>query len=360
MPNDFADRVLTWYDEHGRTDLPWQENPVAYRVWVSEIMLQQTQVQTVIPYFERFMQSFPDAVSLADAELDAVLHHWSGLGYYARARNLHRAACIVRDEFDGVFPDDFDAVVALPGIGRSTAGAILSLALGQRQPILDGNVKRVLARHAAVEGWPGKTETANRLWALADSLTPHRRVAAYTQAIMDLGATLCTRSAPACDRCPVRSDCEARKLDAIASFPGRKPKKTKPLRSTRMLLALAGESVYLERRPPSGIWGGLWSLPELGDVGGDVGDQELEDWCRRELNRPVTGTETWETLRHSFSHYDLDILPVVVRLSSSSSTVADKDDASWFRWHDTPPGGMAAPVKKLIDKLKKVHDVANG
>ena len=187
MP-DFADRLLGWWDEHGRKGLPWQRPADTYRVWVSEIMLQQTQVTTVIPYFERFLQTFPTVDALANAELDAVLHHWSGLGYYARARNLHSAARVVRDEHGGEFPDDFDAVASLPGIGRSTAGAILSLACGQRHAILDGNVKRVLSRHRAIAGWPGKTPVQKALWDVAE----------YTQAIMDLGATLCTRSRPDC------------------------------------------------------------------------------------------------------------------------------------------------------------------
>jgi A/G-specific adenine glycosylase len=207
--SEFAARVLNWFDGHGRKDLPWQQNINPYRVWISEIMLQQTQVQTVIPYYERFMQSFPDLASLAAANIDAVLQHWSGLGYYARARNLHRAAQIIRDNHNGVFPNTFDDVVALPGIGRSTAGAVLAIASGARHAILDGNVKRVLARHAAVGGWPGKTEVVTRLWSLAEENTPINRVADYTQAIMDLGATLCTRSKPGCYACPVAVDCAA-------------------------------------------------------------------------------------------------------------------------------------------------------
>jgi A/G-specific adenine glycosylase len=217
---DFAERVLTWFDGHGRKDLPWQEPIDAYRVWVSEIMLQQTQVQTVVPYFERFMQSFPDVLALADAAQDDVLRHWSGLGYYARARNLHRAAGIVRDEHGGAFPETLEAVMALPGIGRSTAGAILSIAFGQRHAILDGNVKRVLARHSGIAGWPGLTSVAKELWAIAERNTPDTRVADYTQAIMDLGATLCTRSNPACERCPVATDCETRTMGTVTLIPG--------------------------------------------------------------------------------------------------------------------------------------------
>ena len=349
--NNFAARVLDWFDEHGRKNLPWQVDVNPYRVWVSEIMLQQTQVQTVIPYFERFMQSFPDVEALADAHIDRVLDHWSGLGYYARARNLHRAAGIIRDEHAGVFPRDFEAVVALPGIGRSTAGAILSIACGQRHPILDGNVKRVLARHGAIEGWPGKTRVAGELWERAEANTPQHRVADYTQAIMDLGATLCTRSKPRCGECPVRGDCKALATDSIDRYPGRKPKKDKPLRATTMVLALADNHVYLERRPPAGIWGGLWSFPELGD-------ESVGDWCAR-INAGARSEEAWETLRHSFSHYDLDILPLVVRFERIAGTAGDTD-STWHRLDEPPPGGLAAPVRKLIDSLRQMNDVANG
>ncbi|HEY5762079.1 MAG TPA: A/G-specific adenine glycosylase, partial [Rhodocyclaceae bacterium] len=225
MKTDFATRVLHWYDQHGRTDLPWQDTGDPYRVWVSEIMLQQTQVQTVIPYYRRFMHRFPDLASLAGARLDDVLQHWSGLGYYARARNLHYAAEIIRDRHDGRFPETIEAVCELPGIGRSTAGAILALTFDQRHAILDGNVKRVLARHAAVDGWPGKTAVARKLWELAEARTPPERVGAYTQAMMDLGATLCTRSRPACAMCPVQGDCRALARGEVERFPGRKSKK---------------------------------------------------------------------------------------------------------------------------------------
>ena len=347
---DFADRVLAWYDVHGRKDLPWQVRD-AYRVWVSEIMLQQTQVQTVIPYYERFMRRFPDVLRLADAPVDEVLQHWSGLGYYARARNLHQAARIVRDDHGGAFPSAYDDVAALPGIGRSTAGAILSLAAGQRHAILDGNVKRVLARHDAVEGWPGRTAVQNALWALAEERTPDRRVADYTQAIMDLGATLCTQSKPRCGDCPVAADCEARIAGTIERYPGKKPKKDKPLRTTTMLLAVADGTVYLERRPPSGIWGGLWSFPEI-----DAG--EADDWCRR-LGGEARHSEQWERLRHSFSHYDLDIRPLLVAVDAPSARVKDRDDALWYRLDAEPPGGLAAPVKKLLERLKEFDHVAN-
>ncbi|MBT8088188.1 MAG: A/G-specific adenine glycosylase, partial [Gammaproteobacteria bacterium] len=320
--NSFAGRVLDWFDAHGRKDLPWQHDKDAYRTWISEIMLQQTQVQTVIPYFERFVASFPNVTALADAAQDEVLHHWSGLGYYARARNLHRAAKIVRDEHYGVFPDDLDAVMALPGIGRSTAGAILSLAFDQWHPILDGNVKRVLSRHDAIDGWPGKSAVSKALWSLAEVRTPQKRSGDYTQAIMDLGATLCTRSQPACERCPVVNDCKAHEAGATALYPGRKARKAKPLKQTTMLIARTESSVYLERRPEAGIWGGLWSLPELGE-------RTIEGWCRDELAVSVSETESWQPLRHSFSHFDLDIQPILVRVEPPLSKVADCDGTAW-------------------------------
>ncbi len=350
--SDFAARVLSWFDVHGRKDLPWQQDINAYRVWVSEIMLQQTQVQTVIPYFQNFMQRFPDIESLAEAQQDEVLSYWSGLGYYARARNLHKAAQQVCSSHNGIFPNDFDAVAALPGIGRSTAGAILSLTFGQRHPILDGNVKRVLARHQAVAGWPGKTSVANTLWIAAEQKTPHTRIAEYTQAIMDLGATLCTRSKPLCESCPVSADCLARIQCSIDQFPGRKPKAQKPLRKTTMVLASMDGQVFLERRPETGIWGGLWSLPELGDC-------SLDDWCDRELGVAVTKAESWDVLRHSFSHYDLDIQPIVVRIQSVAGTVGDAKAKTWHELDAAPPGGFAAPVKKLIEQLKKSEHVSH-
>jgi A/G-specific adenine glycosylase len=341
----FSARLLDWFDVEGRKDLPWQRRKDPYAVWVSEIMLQQTQVQTVIPYFNRFMQSFPGVIDLANADRDDVLHHWSGLGYYARARNLHKAAIVVRDEHSGNIPDKLDALMALPGIGRSTAGAILSLSFGQRHPILDGNVKRVLARHDAIEGWPGKAAVGKKLWQLADDCTPRERVADYTQAIMDLGATLCTRSRPACARCPVRSDCAARQKDAVNNYPGRKEKKDKPLKTTTMLLASEGQRVFLERRPEAGIWGGLWSLPELGE-------RSVDAWCSEKLAISPIATERWPLLRHSFSHYDLDIQPIVVRVELPLSKVADDDSSTWYCMDEAPPGGLAAPVKKLLGQLK--------
>ncbi len=349
--SDFATRLLAWFDAHGRKDLPWQQDVTPYRVWVSEIMLQQTQVQTVIPYFKRFVARFPDVAALAVAERDEVLAHWSGLGYYARARNLHKAAEIICDDHQGRFPASFDAVLALPGIGRSTAGAVLSLSMQQRHAILDGNVKRVLARHDAIGGWPGKSSVQNALWEAATRNTPQESFAAYTQAVMDLGATLCTRSKPRCAECPVSEDCEALRTNAVARYPGPKPKKAKPLRTTTMILASIAGEVYMERRPESGIWGGLWGFPELGE-------RSVEEWCGDELGNQAAEVVAWEVLRHSFSHYDLDIQPIVVRMESHAGKVADADVSIWHRLDDAPPGGLAAPVKILMDQLKKSEHVA--
>ena len=339
---EFADNVLQWFDQHGRKDLPWQKDPTPYRVWISEIMLQQTQVTTVIPYYRRFMQSFPDVVTLADAGIDDVLHHWSGLGYYARARNLHKAATAICDTWGGEFPAGFDDVIALPGIGRSTAGAILALSRGERHAILDGNVKRVLARFHTVGGWPAKTSVANTLWHYAESHTPAERVREYTQAMMDIGATVCTRSRPRCDACPLALCCAAKQSGAQAQFPGKKPKNAKPQRSTRMLLVRHGDTVWLERRPEAGIWGGLWSLPEL------EADDAVHDWCEATFNAGPESIEEWGVLRHSFTHYDLDIHPVAVTMAGLSSESA-VPESTWYDVKAPPAIGLAAPVRTLLE-----------
>ncbi|WP_405235124.1 A/G-specific adenine glycosylase [Lentisalinibacter orientalis] len=342
----FAERLLHWYDRHGRHDLPWQHDPVPYRVWVSEIMLQQTQVKTVIPYFERFMERFPTVQALAAAPVDDVLALWSGLGYYARARNLHRAAREVASDHGGEFPREPEALEALPGIGRSTAGAILALSFGERQPILDGNVKRVLARYHAVDGWPGRTAVAKELWQLAERHTPSQRVDDYTQAIMDLGATLCTRSRPACERCPQAADCRALALGRQADFPGRKPAQaSRRLRTAEFALAWDGSAVLLERRPDAGIWGGLWSLPEIGD------GETAEDWCRRRLGAEPPAVERWETVEHSFTHYDLHMRPVLIRLDERPGAARDVDDERWVDVAGDTAVGLPAPVRRLLDRL---------
>ena len=337
----FSERVLSWFAANGRKDLPWQHDPTPYRVWVSEIMLQQTQVTTVIPYYERFMQSFPDAGALARADIDDVLHHWSGLGYYARARNLHKTAVILRDEYDGNFPDRIDDVIALPGIGRSTAGAILSLSRGERHPILDGNVKRVLARCFAIEGWPGRSAVAAELWALSERHTPDDRCAEFNQAMMDLGATLCTRSSPGCDSCPLAGDCLAHAAGAETAYPGKKPKKAKPRKSTRMILARRGKTVFLQKRPPAGIWGGLWSLPELAP------GEDISDWCDSRLGAEPVAVEEWDVLQHSFTHFDLDIHPVAMIVDNPDGTVSEPGGI-WYDLTEPPAIGLAAPVRGLL------------
>jgi len=345
-PEVFAGKVLQWFDGHGRKDLPWQRNPTPYRVWVSEIMLQQTQVSTVIGYFERFVTRFPDVQSLADGSLDEVLHLWSGLGYYARARNLHATARTLRDQHGGRFPDSLEALCALPGVGRSTAGAVLALSRGQRHPILDGNVKRVLARFHAVEGWSGRSAVLARLWELAEHYTPHERVADYTQAMMDLGATLCTRGRPACERCPLASRCEARRQDRVAEFPTPRPRRDLPVRATRMVLACnADGEVLLQRRPPTGLWGGLWSFPELD------GDADIADWCWRRLGLEIDPVETWPVLRHTFSHFHLDITPVVVQVQNPALCVLETAEGVWYNTRVPDARGLAAPVQRLLESL---------
>jgi A/G-specific adenine glycosylase len=343
----FADKLLRWFHRHGRKDLPWQQNPTPYRVWVSEIMLQQTQVSTVIPYFERFTAAFPDLESLAAAHLDRVLHLWTGLGYYARARNLHRAAQVLVSRHAGVIPDDVATLASLPGIGRSTAGAIVALAHGQRAPILDGNVKRVLTRCFAVDGWPEQRQVQQRLWELAETLTPRRRVGAYTQAIMDLGATVCTRGSPRCDRCPLSEDCQARQADTVARYPGRKPGRTLPVKATVMhMLHHRDNQVLLEKRPPSGIWGGLWSFPETAAV-----DQRPAGLAGIGLRR--THRECWPVLRHTFSHYHLDITPLHERVSGPTDAVMDSGRWLWYPLDNPVEVGLAAPVKKLLQRLAR-------
>ncbi len=338
----FAEKVLAWFELAGRKDLPWQVDPTPYRVWVSEIMLQQTQVATVIPYYERFMASFPDVRALADADVDEVLHHWSGLGYYARARNLHKAAKLVAGEHGGEFPGHIDSVMALPGIGRSTAGAILSLARNERHPILDGNVKRVLARYYAVAGWPGKTPVASKLWAFAEQNTPKHNVAAYSQAMMDLGATVCTRARPSCELCPLVDECAAHAAGEENAYPGKKPKKEKPRRTTHMLLVRQNGSVYLERRPSAGIWGGLFSFPELQSA------DDVVAWCQREFQASPVRVQLLDPLSHSFTHFDLDIQPIAVIVPSEPERAADSDDKLWYEIASPPSVGISAPVKSLL------------
>lgn len=343
MASDFAARLLAWHAHGGRHDLPWQQPRTPYRVWVSEIMLQQTQVGTVVPYFERFMARFPDIRALAAAPLDDVLHLWTGLGYYARARNLHRAAGQVCRDHDGRLPADPAALAALPGIGRSTAGAILALGSGRRQPILDGNVKRVLCRHRAVAGWPGTAAVQTRLWAIAERLTPPDRAADYTQAIMDLGALVCTRSRPRCGECPVEADCLARAAGAVADYPQPRPRRDLPQRRTALLLLRRADGqVLLERRPPAGLWGGLWSLPEYtGTV------TELAAWCRERYGLSPQAVHGGEPFVHTFSHFRLEITPLECRVQAAP-TILDAPDRLWYNPTDPARLGLAAPVRRLL------------
>jgi A/G-specific adenine glycosylase len=338
-----SSRLLAWFDAHGRHDFPWQRDRTPYSVWVSEIMLQQTQVGTVIPFYERFMQRFPTVAVLAAAPLDDVLALWAGLGYYARARNLRRAARIVVEEHGGELPTRFGALHALPGIGRSTAGAILAQAHGQRWPILDGNVKRVLARYHAVAGWPGLPAVANELWRHAEAHTPDERVADYTQAIMDLGATLCARARPACTVCPLADGCAAARGGTQALYPAPRPKRERAQRHVAVLVVRAPDGrVLLERRPASGIWGGLYSLPEL------PAEDSPRDWCARVLGVAVVAERALEIIEHAFTHFDLDLEPRLLELDVEPATIMDRDD-----WHWCKPGakldvGVPAPVAALL------------
>ncbi|SHL19133.1 A/G-specific adenine glycosylase [Halomonas caseinilytica] len=343
-PETFQRRLLDWFDVHGRHDLPWQRNRTPYRVWVSEIMLQQTQVTTVIPYFERFMTRFPDVEALAAADQDEVLHLWTGLGYYARGRNLHKAARVVVAEHGGAFPvHSLEAMASLPGIGRSTAGAIIAQSTGRRAVILDGNVKRVLTRLHAVEGWPGRPAVERRLWTLAEHYTPAERVIDYTQAMMDLGATLCRRGRPDCGRCPFETECLAHERGEERRFPESKPKKALPTRQSLMLLLQddAGR-VLLEQRPSSGLWGGLWSLPQFEDL------PAMRAW----LDQHAPGAEldeAWRTFTHVFSHFRLEITPQPARVTRLD---AIGESRRWFDPTDPANIGLAAPVKGLLESLR--------
>jgi A/G-specific adenine glycosylase len=347
MTNNFSQSVLKWFDKHGRKHLPWQQNITPYRVWLSEIMLQQTQVATVIPYFERFTKTFPSVQKLAAAPMDEVLHLWTGLGYYARARNLHRCAQTVVAQYGGEFPDSVEALSELTGIGRSTAGAIVSIAFQKRAAILDGNVKRVLARYRAIDGWPGQTNTLNQLWAIAEEYTPKKRSNDYTQAMMDMGATLCTRTKPKCEQCPLQSGCIAYAQGEQTRYPGKKPKKNLPEKSVQLLmLRNANGEIFLQQRPPQGIWGGLWSFPELAI------DTDADEYAQDHFGK-VVSAEVWNSYRHTFSHYHLDITPVLIQLGKTRQGVASGSN-HWYSLHQPGQLGLAAPVKKLLDKLSQL------
>lgn len=346
---NFATRLLAWSDRHGRKDLPWHRRGDPYAVWIAEIMLQQTQVTTVIPYFERFVQHFPDIEYLANADLDEVLHLWTGLGYYARARNLHTAAKRILACHGGRFPQDFDSVLALPGIGRSTAGAILAFAFGQCHPILDGNVKRVITRYFRIEGRPGQRAVEKRLWALARQLTPALQAAEYNQAIMDLGATLCRRNRPHCAACPQARHCAAHRHGDEAAYPTPRPRKKLPEKAVAMVMIRnKRHEILLEQRPPTGIWGSLWSLPECNR------HANVRDWCQKRLGIEIAPEQPWSTVRHTFSHFRLNITPVPARLVGSAGRLMENHATVWYNPLFPDSRGLAAPVKRLLEQMRKV------
>ncbi|WP_077216759.1 A/G-specific adenine glycosylase [Piscirickettsia litoralis] len=332
----FTQDVLTWFKKHGRKTLPWQQKITPYKVWLSEIMLQQTQVATVIPYFERFLKQFPTILDLAEAHEDDVLALWTGLGYYARARNLHKAAQQITEQFKGKFPKSFDDVLALPGIGRSTAGAILSISYKQPLPILDGNVKRVLARCHAISAWPGKIQVERELWQIAEQYVPEKQCHHYTQAMMDLGALICTPKNPKCAQCPLTEHCQTYQQGSNPeNYPGKKPRKILPTKQTHMLLFQRADGhVLLQKRPSSGIWGGLWSLPEYSQV-------DKKAWASEWQLKTKTMKQIKElaALKHTFSHYHLDIRPYYLEVDD----IITPTESIWYNIDSSKTKGLAAP-----------------
>lgn len=354
---EFSQRVVTWYHQQGRKHLPWQQNKTPYSVWISEIMLQQTQVKTVIPYYQRFMESFPTINDLATANEDKVLHHWTGLGYYARARNLHKSAKLIANNYQGIFPENIEQVIALAGIGRSTAGAILSLALDQHHPILDGNVKRVLARSYLVEGYNGLAKFDKALWHISETLTPATDTGFYTQAMMDLGATVCTRSKPNCDICPLKTSCLAFASAQQANFPQKKPKKKIPEKSTIMVIPRLTSStcdkVLMEKRPPVGIWGGLWCFYEVNE------QHEIPELLSR-LGLKNIDQQLLTSFRHTFSHFHLDITPIIINCTQlnldeveqiNNQQISEPPQQKWYDLQLEANVGLAASTKKLLGLL---------
>ncbi len=343
MP-DFADRIVAWQKQHGRHNLPWQRTRDAYRIWLSEIMLQQTQVATVIPYYERFVERFPDVRALASAPVESIMASWAGLGYYSRARNLHRCAQQIMDAHGGQFPRQVKQLAQLPGVGRSTAAAIVALAFGERAAILDGNVRRVLARHCNIEGYPGRPQIERQFWQRAESLLPTNDIEAYTQGLMDLGATVCTRSRPACAACPVNDTCVARSAQTISRLPTPRPVRERPVRA-KSVLAIQDEcgAVLLELRPPSGIWGGLWSLPEFES---HASNDALVAEVGARFGLRVEITETLGDLRHEFTHYTYLMRPRLARLigaTGAASAALRAVSADLL-----PTAALPAPVRRLL------------
>ncbi len=345
--DNFSKSLISWYKKHGRHDLPWQCDPTPYHVWVSEIMLQQTQVNTVIPYYTRFIDRFPDIQSLANAKLDEVLSHWAGLGYYARGRNLYHAAQTICDDHGGTIPSSKEKLLTLPGIGRSTAGAIMALAFDQRHAILDGNVKRVLSRFYAISGWPGESAVEKQFWQLAESLTPKKNVSRYTQAMMDLGATVCMRSQAKCDICPISQRCLARQEESQYKYPTPKPKKAIPFRKIVFLLLenKAGEILF-QRRPPTGIWGGLWCFPECSP------DDDIEKWLLAKMGFSGSITRKLTVIKHTLTHFRMEILPIHLKVKQCNN-IKEKDDHRWCLSGDALKFGVPVPVKNLLLTMAK-------
>lgn len=341
----FQQVVLAWYQAYGRKDLPWQIERTPYRVWVSEIMLQQTQVASAIPYFERFVKRFPGAEALARSPIDEVLALWAGLGFYARARNLHRAAQIIVERFEGRMPEDLAALTALPGIGRSTAGAILSLGHGRSAPILDGNVKRVFCRYFGIEGWPGQSAVDRRLWQLSAQLTPNTDAHRYNQAIMDIGATVCAPRGADCAVCPLAGSCHAHMTRRTSELPVPKPRRNIPIRQMcALLLHDEWDQLYLERRPPTGIWGGLWCLPLIEQR------SDLDSWAARH-RIVVTSIEDLPARRHTFSHFSLDYVPLLVRIQRPVFGIGEPGQTIWHPRGSTCRVGLPAPIRRLLSEF---------
>lgn len=347
--DQFADTVLSWFKQHGRHDLPWQKNPTPYRVWLSEIMLQQTQVTTVIPYFQKFIRHLPSLKSLANAAQDDVLGLWTGLGYYSRARHLHATAKMIRQTHNGRFPTTVEALSQFPGIGRSTAGAIASLAMGLPAPILDGNVKRVLTRYHQVEGWPGHHEVLKQLWEIAAEKTPSAQTGAYNQAMMDLGATICRRRHPQCEQCPLQHSCGAHHHQRQHEFPTPRLKKDTRRQEETFMLIIQNpqQQVLLERRKESGIWGGLWCFPQCEH------EKDIKAYCRAQYQcNPLTIT-IGSSFMHTFSHFDLRINPLLIAVKATLKPLMDSKQRIWYNLSAELPGGVASPILKLLQSLKE-------
>jgi A/G-specific adenine glycosylase len=339
-----ASKITAWQKKHGRHDLPWQGTRDPYAIWVSEIMLQQTQVATVIPYYNRFITRLPDLAALAAAPLDDVMRLWSGLGYYSRARNLHRAAQIVMSTHGGRFPQSVDEVAALPGVGRSTAAAICVFAFGQRHAILDGNVKRVLARLRGIKGYPGAKPVADQLWREAERMLPRRGLLPYTQGLMDLGATVCVSRKPRCEACPVRADCVAVRRGWVAKLPAARPRKPLPRRRAILLALTRGGEVLLEKRPPAGIWGGMWSLPEA------ARKSDIAASCLKRFGARVIEIESLPPLAHGFTHFKLEIQPLRLRVSALVPQAAEPG-VVWLPLEEARSAAIPAPVRRILAAL---------